>query len=86
MDANVVQTGSKVLQVGQLHLQHLLAFPFHVVEQLLQVTLVGIQRVGGVAALQFQVSLVGSNDICLAFLVRFHLISYLCGRKGNKFL
>ena len=64
MDADVVQSCGKVLQVFQLHIQGTLALLGQVVQQLLQVAHIGVQRVRRVSALQLQVALVGANDIC----------------------
>lgn len=46
MDAYLVEGSRKMLQVWQLHLPDILPLLFQVVEQFLQVTAVGIQRIG----------------------------------------
>jgi len=51
VDTDVVQPGGKVLQVFQLYVQQVLVFCFQIVQQLQQVALVGLQRVGRIAPL-----------------------------------
>ena len=62
-DAQVVQAGGKVLQVGQADLFHGDTLFRKIRQQLLHVAQVGVDRVGTEIALQFQVTLVGTHDI-----------------------
>ena len=55
-----MQSCSKMLKVLQLHIKYCLIGLFQIVEQFQHVTLVGIQCIGRVSALQFQVTTIGA--------------------------
>ena len=71
-DAEFVNAGSKVLQVFEFHLQHVLLLAVAIGEQMAQVVPIGLEGVGRVVALQFQIAHIGSDDIFLRFLVCLH--------------
>ena len=63
MDADIVQSCREVLKVLQRHLAHVLALMFQIVEQLAQVTLVGVERVARHVPLQLQVAYIAFRNV-----------------------
>ena len=75
MNADVVEPGSKVLQVFERHVEHVFLLGVQIGEQLLQVALVSLQRIWRISPLQPEVSLIGPDNIYLRILASFHFIS-----------
>ena len=63
VDADVVQTCRESLQILQRHVSGILLLMLQIVEQLPQVTLVGVERVGRHVTLQLQVAHIAFYDI-----------------------
>ena len=80
-DADVGQRSREVFQVGQHHVCGFLAFRMQIVHQLVKVIHVGIERIGGITALQFQVAVVLLCQICCTFLCHVLPFSYICRQK-----
>ena len=63
VDANVVESGCKVLQIFQGDLEHILLFAGEIVKQFLKVALIGVERIARHAALELQVAHVAFKDV-----------------------
>ena len=74
VNPDVVQPGRELFQVFQLHLTRILPLPFQIVEQLPQVTLIGVERITRHITLQLQIPHVPPHHL----LVRLFSHSYIC--------
>ena len=83
-NADVVESGGKLLKVTQFHLFRMFFLMTEEHQQLIQVAGIGIQRIGRNAALQFQVSQVVLFNFVLQILACFHLFLYFCRGKDTK--
>ena len=83
MDADVVETSCEVLQILQGHFEHIFPFAPKVVEQFLEVTLIGVERVARHAALQLQVAHIASDHV-LAHIFYAKLQLFFCFSKKSR--
>ena len=70
MDANIVQSCCKMLQVFERYIEHILLFTLQIVEQLPQVTLIGVERIDRHITLQLQVAHIAFDDIFIHILCK----------------
>ena len=65
IDADVVQTCRKCLKVFECHFSHVLPLSFQIVEQFLEVVLIGVERITRHVALQLQVAHIVLHNVFL---------------------
>ena len=63
VDADVVETGGKMLQIFQGDVEHIFLLTGEIVEQFLKVALIGVERIARHAALELQVAHVAFIDV-----------------------
>ena len=82
--AYVMESGGKMLQVRQLHIEDMQPYAVEIVEQFVKVTRICIERVRRHATLQFEVAQIAFSNILYVFFGLFHYFFVILWQNYEK--